>query len=290
MSSGARGRSLSADWYPSTAEACRAMLTPVIAAPGAPPGAFAAIVPHAGWRYSLPLWGPALAALAAARPAADLIVLFAGHTEKPDSTRLFVEGELSTPLGPIRIAEKLSQDLAMALTEPDLETPEEHYDDYGVEVLLPAIKHYWPEAPLVLIGPPPTVQAIEIGKEVAKLAGVHRAKMPIFIGSTDLTHYGRDHGYRPRGSGPQAHAWVKHDNDGPLLAAALKLDAAELVWVAERQRSACSAGAAAATIAVAKRLGAKSAVLTAHATSHEIAGSSGDPESFVSYAAIVFGA
>jgi hypothetical protein len=258
----------------------------VIAAAGAPPGAFAAIVPHAGWRYSLPLWGPALAALAAARPAADLIVLFAGHTEKPDPPRLFVEGELSTPLGPIRIAEKLSQDLAMALTEPDLETPEEHYDDYGVEVLLPAIKHYWPEAPLVLIGPPPTVQAIEIGKEVAKLAGVHRAKMPIFIGSTDLT--------RPRSwlspAGQQAPGarWVKN-GDGPLLAAALKLDAAELVWVAERQRSACSAGAAAATIAAAKRLGAKSAVLTAHTTSHEIAGSSGDPESFVSYAAIVFG-
>ncbi len=61
------------------------------------------------------------------------------------------------------------------------------------------------------------------------------------------------------------------------------------MWVAERQRSACSAGAAAATIAAAKRLGAKSAVLTAHTTSHEIAGSSGDPESFVSYAAIVFG-
>lgn len=289
MSSAARGRSLSADWYPATAEACLAQLTPLRPAPGALPGAFAAIVPHAGWRYSLPLWGPALAALAAARPRADLVVLFAGHTEKPDPPRLFVEGQLSTPLGPIRIAEKLSQDLAMALPEPDLETPEEHYEDYGVEVLLPAIRHYWPEAPLVLIGPPPTVLAIEIGKEVAKLAQVHRASAPVLIGSTDLTHYGRDHGYRPRGAGAAAHAWVKRDNDGPLLAAALKLDAAELIWVAERQRSACSAGAAAATIAAAKRLGAKSATLTAHQTSHEIAGTSAEPESFVSYAAIVLG-
>lgn len=283
-----RPRALSSDWYPREAAACAEALDAHAPASVAP-GAFGAIVPHAGWRYALPLFGPVLKALAKERPDADVVVLFAGHTEAADAPRIFVEGGFDTPLGPIAVPERLAQDLAMALMEPDLETPDEHYEDYGVEVLLPAIRHLWPKAPLLVVGPPPTVRAIELGREVARMLGVHNLKRPIILGSSDLTHYGPDHGYRPKGTGVAAQAWVKAENEGPLLKAIERLDGPEILWTAERARSACSAGAIAAAIAAAHKLGARQAALLDHRTSHEISGDPAPPSSFVSYASVALG-
>ncbi|MFO0723191.1 MAG: hypothetical protein U1E65_05385 [Myxococcota bacterium] len=53
-----------------------------------------------------------------------MVVLFAGHTEAADAPAHLRRGGFDTPLGPIAVPERFGADLAMAVMEPDLETPD----------------------------------------------------------------------------------------------------------------------------------------------------------------------
>jgi AmmeMemoRadiSam system protein B len=139
------------------------------------------------------------------------------------------------------------------------------------------------------MGIPPTVEAAAIGVEVldvAKRAGFQRI---VILGSTDLTHYGPNYDYRPAGSGFAALEWVKTKNDPAVIEQMQALDANRLIWVAERQHNACCPGAAAAAIAAARKLGAKSAAVTRYTTSFEVRPSEPAPMSFVGYVGMVLG-
>ena len=104
------------------------------------------------------------------------------------------------------------------------------------------------------------------------------------IGSTDLTHYGPNYDFTPRGTGPDALAWVREHNDRRLLDCLLGLRHNEALELAQRERSACSAGAAVAAARYAELRGAASGRLLEYATSHDRHPGS----SFVGYAAISF--
>ena len=104
------------------------------------------------------------------------------------------------------------------------------------------------------------------------------------LGSSDLTHYGSDYGFSPKGRGTSAEAWVRGSNDKRFIDAILALDGKEALSRAEAERSACSPGAAAAALAFALAAGASSATLLAYATSLDVR----QDDSFVGYAAIAF--
>jgi AmmeMemoRadiSam system protein B len=78
--------------------------------------------------------------------------------------------------------------------------------------------------------------------------------------------------------------WVKKENDRGFIDRALRMDIEGLIKHAEENDSACSAGAAASTIATCKALGAKKGVLLDYYTSYEIL----PDDSFVGYAGIVY--
>jgi AmmeMemoRadiSam system protein B len=78
--------------------------------------------------------------------------------------------------------------------------------------------------------------------------------------------------------------WVKKENDRGFIDHALKMDAAGLLNHAEKNNSACSAGAAASAIATCKTLGAEKGTLIDYYTSYDIM----PDDSFVGYAGIVF--
>jgi hypothetical protein len=105
------------------------------------------------------------------------------------------------------------------------------------------------------------------------------------IGSTDLTHYGPNYGFSPKGQGEAAERWVRDENDKPLIDQLLALDAATAVEHARANRSACCVGAAAAATAASKALGATRGELLSYATSNDVRPGG---SSFVGYAGIVF--
>jgi AmmeMemoRadiSam system protein B len=137
---------------------------------------------------------------------------------------------------------------------------------------------------IVAIGVAPTSQSIEIGQAVADYA-VHNGKSLKVIGSTDLTHYGRNYGFSPKGSGPQALAWVRDENDRRVIDAIQSLLPEQVIREGLQNQNACCVGAVSAAMAAARHMGATRAHAVRYATSYDK--SPGD--SFVGYAGIVLG-
>jgi AmmeMemoRadiSam system protein B len=157
-------------------------------------------------------------------------------------------------------------------------------------VQLPFVVQLFPGANILPIMVPPTSRAGEVGEAVGRtlLAYDYDA---VVVGTTDLTHYGPRYGFAPRGVGPQAHAWAKNENDRRVIDLVCELKAAEVITEAAEHKSACSGGAAAATIAAVSKLGATRGTLLAHTTSNEVqtGRSAVDSTDFVGYAGIVRG-
>jgi AmmeMemoRadiSam system protein B len=136
---------------------------------------------------------------------------------------------------------------------------------------------------IVPIGVSPVENSFEIGKAVVEIATSLGLEVKV-IGSTDLTHYGFNYGFTPKGTGPAALKWVRHENDRKVIEAMLALEPVAVISEAQARQNACCAGAAATAIAASKQLGAEKAELIAYATSYDK--SPGD--SFVGYTGIVF--
>ena len=104
------------------------------------------------------------------------------------------------------------------------------------------------------------------------------------LGSTDLTHYGHNYGYTPKGAGRHAVEWVKNVSDKRIVDLMLRMDGKEVIQEALSGHNACCSGAAAAAIVAAGVLGANKAELMIYSTSYDIR----PDTSFVGYAGIVF--
>lgn len=284
-----RPAELSGRYYPATAEDCRAALD-AFAPLSAPPGQWVgAIVPHGGWRYAGRIAAGTLRAFAAAGRDPDLLVLVGGHLEPKEPPRVFLQGDWSTPLGPVPTPVPLAEGVAMALSaEP--ETAEEYYDDNAIEVLMPMVRAFFPGVPALVVGVPPDVDPGPVAREIALQAEARGYARVGVIGSVDLTHYGPDYGFRPRGSGAEAHRWVLEENDAALIARIEALDAHKVLWEGPRNRSTCSAGAAGVALLLAKKLGATSGVCLARSTSYlEASAPEAEPRSFIGYAGVLLG-
>ncbi len=191
------------------------------------------------------------------------------------------EGEWETPFGTIPVDEKLASELRKKF-EFTIETPERFTRDNTIELQLPFIKYFFRDAKIVAMGTPPADSSLELGEAVADFSREMGLRIKV-IGSTDMTHYGMNYGFSPKGSGPKALEWVRDVNDRQAIDAMLAMDPMRIIKEGLTNQNACCSGAAAAVMAAAKRLGADTAETLAYATSHDK--SPGD--SFVGYAGIV---
>jgi AmmeMemoRadiSam system protein B len=166
------------------------------------------------------------------------------------------------------------------------ESPQRFQPDNTIELQMPFIREVWPQAKVVAVQVPPDQTAEAIGQWAAEKTREHNINA-VAIGSTDLTHYGANYGFTPKGSGEEAHRWSKEQNDRPFIDRLLKLDYKDAVDHALANHSACCAGAAAAAVAFAKSRGATAGRLIEHITSHEVE-SRGRPSMWVGYASIVY--
>lgn len=288
MASDTRPALLSGRWYPSDASACAREISEMAGTSVETNiSAVGAILPHAGWVYSGTIASSTLAAVKSRRPEVELIILFAGHLGLRDQTRLFMGGGLETPLGEISCPLELTQDFAMGL-DCELESADDFYEDNAAEVQFPLIRYFWPKAELVVIGVPPTEAAGAIGSEALDLASRRGYKNILVLGSTDMTHYGPNYDYQPKGRGLTGLDWVKNENDPLLIREIERLDTRKVLWIARRHQNACCPGAVNACISAARSLGASRAKLTHYTTSYDVRPDQ-TTSSFVGYAGFLLG-
>jgi AmmeMemoRadiSam system protein B len=150
---------------------------------------------------------------------------------------------------------------------------------------MPFIKHLFPLAKVAPIMVPINKTAPEVGQAVGRTLQSYKYNATV-VGTTDLTHYGPGYGFTPYGVGPDALRWAKDENDRRFIDLVCAMRDGDLVAEASKRHNACNSGAAAATIAAVRVLGATRGVLLRHTTSSEVLG--GEHEDAVGYAGIVF--
>lgn len=288
MQTDVRPARFAGSWYPATAAECERQIADFLSGTPDPPGALAGpvggIVPHAGWVYSGRLACRVIHRLARAAPAGRrLVALFGMHLAPGSRPVMMPQGAWQTPFGALQVAEGPAAELARRFVF-ELESPVRFAPDNTIELQLPFVKYFFPDASLLALGVPPSAQAVEIGREVVTIARQAGFEVTA-IGSTDLTHYGPHYGFQPQGSGPAALEWVRRENDRRLIEAVLALDPERVIAEGLRRKSACCPGAAAAALAAGRELGAAAAETVGYATSHDRS----PGQSFVGYAGVVFG-
>jgi len=244
------------------------------------------IVPHAGWVYSGSTAGLVFQAVKQTAKNPLFIMFGAVHVHGASSPSIYSRDSWDTPLGEIELDADLSRQLIEKSNGLIVENPGPHEREHSIEVQLPFIKHLFPEAKIITIMVPPDKNAAKVG-EIAGSVIAESGREAVVIGSTDLTHYGFHYDFMSKGTGKDALEWVRNVNDKKLVDLVVSMKAVEVVPEASKSRSACGAGAIAATISAVKAMGAKTGELLKYTTSYdEIPG--GNPSSFVGYAGVVF--
>lgn len=271
-------------WYPDRADECRREIDGFLEEGRRwtiPEGSFVGgIVPHAGWYFSGSLACNVIERLADGE-GVDVVAVLGMHLRPGSANVIMTEGAWETPFGELPIADELAGDL-IGRFQFDIETCTDFQPDNTIEVQLPFIKYFLPEVRILTLGLPPRATSLPIGNALATAAHKHNLKLKV-IGSTDLTHYGRNYGMRSHGSGAEALEWVRESNDRRIIEAMLALDGPRVIEEALANQNACCAGAAATALTAATALGAQNPVALKYTTSHEK--SPGD--SFVGYVGIL---
>lgn len=255
--------------------------------PAEPAVPMSGVVPHAGWVYSGSVAAKVIAAFRAAKPE-TFVIFGAVHRWGVAAGAVYDSGVWSTPLGPVEIDEDLAANLLGACGDSLVSDTTAHAYEHSIEVQVPMIKYLYPGARIVPIAMPPTTKAAAAGAAVGEAIAKSGRRVAV-LGSSDLTHYGRNYDFAPWGFGAAAReAMAKSDRRLIDLALAFKADA--IVAEAQQSQSACGPGAIAAAVAAGKAMGADRAALVEYTTSHDVMG---DPaESFqmaVGYAGILIG-
>ncbi|GHV94053.1 hypothetical protein AGMMS50293_03730 [Spirochaetia bacterium] len=270
-----REYSLPVGWYPQdSAEISRFLrdFTPLTGNAGA------AIAPHAGWFFSGRIAARAVASL---DPAAETVAVLGGHLPAGAPPLFATEDAVQTPLGPMVIDAALRSLLFTAL-----EGKEDRYRDNTVEVLLPMLRFFFPQAKLLWLRLPAELSSFEAGKKIAAAAQKLNRKLTV-LASTDLTHYGSNYGFTPHGSGAESLTWVKEVNDKNFIRAVESGKSGAVLERAEQDQSCCSAGAVLGAMGFAKERGLGNARLLEYGVSADALPGE-EAESFVGYGAFVF--
>ena len=272
-------------WYPGDQKECfqtiEAFAEDSLPCPCNERKAIGGIVPHAGWYYSGKIACNVIQCMKGS-PSPDTIIIFGGHLHAGMGNFIMKNGSWSTPLGDLQIDNELSEKLANEFSF-HIETPTDYVQDNTIELQLPFVKFFFPDTRIVPIRVPPVEDSIQIGERVAKIS-MELGRKVLILGSTDLTHYGSNYGYTPKGSGRDAVDWVKNENDRKIIDLMVKMDASEIVSESKRNQNTCCSGAVASAIGAVKMLGSVRCEELIYSTSYDIR----PDNNFVGYAGMVF--
>lgn len=269
---------LPSGWYPRTAAEIAAFLSDFTAGEGR---AAAAVAPHAGWFYSGRIAGRAVSAL---DQEVETVVVLGGHLPAGMPCLFAPEDGVRTPLGVMLIDAELRNAL-----QKSLDGTEDRYRDNTVEVLLPMVRFFFPNAMLLWLRLPAESASFDAGRLIARTARELNRRVAV-LSSADLTHYGNNYGFSPCGKGPAALRWVKEVNDARFLRAVEAGDPHEALERAGREKSCCSAGAVLGAMGFARERDLGPARLLEYGSSADVSDGAAEepPDSFVGYAALAF--
>lgn len=275
-----RKRALPRGWYPGSAEECRREIDSFLAGFTAPEGTWrGGIAPHAGWYFSGRAAARVLRSIAESFHP-DRIVIYGGHLQAGSDPVAYTEDWWDTPLGPQPLD---AETAAHLISHGKAVAASRLLSDNTVEIQLPLVKHFFPDIPVIAVHAPASMTAVDLGTTIAEiLAG--KGMTAAYLGSADLTHYGPNYGFSPRGTGVAAVQWVKEENDRTLIDRATAMDSETLLREVRNLHNTCSAGPIASVIASMAFLGVKQGRLLEYYTSYDVMPDS----SFVGYAAILF--
>lgn len=271
-----RKRHLPAGWYPETAsEAAREIDEWRDRYPRLPETFIAGVAPHAGWGFSGAL---AFAVIQQFAEDTATVVVAGGHLPPGGSVLIAPEEAYDTPFGPIEADAELRDRL-------DLQLPvsADRLPDNTVEVHLPIVRYLFPSARCLSMRCPPSEDSSRAGRVVAEYARSVGRPVAV-IGSTDLTHYGPDYGFEPKGTGADALEWARGVNDRYMIDALVEGDTPRILEAGNRHRAACSAGGANAAAVFATEMGSATSMVIDHFTSHDVF----PRHSFVGYVGLGF--
>jgi hypothetical protein len=278
-----RSADFAGSWYPGRDSDCRRAIeefsrSSVPCPSGVPVGG---IVPHAGWVFSGKIACNVIRCLSE-QCLPDTVVLFGRHLHPSSKSYIMTEGSWATPLGDLAIDVEVGKKLQAEFPFV-VETPTRYDQDNTIELQLPFIKHYFPQTKILPLGVPPAMGSLRIGERAVEIS-CELGRKTLVLGSTDLTHYGYNYGYAPKGVGKAAVEWVKNENDRRLVDRILRMNAEEVIRESLTNHNACCSGAVATAIVAAKKLGARQAQKLLYATSYDVR----PDNSFVGYVGVVF--
>ena len=272
-------------WYPGRGSDCRQAIEELdqsaLPCPSSGGEKVGGIVPHAGWYYSGRIACSVIKCLKnESKP--DTIIIFGRHLHPGSKNYLMKEGGWATPLGDLEIDCELGDRLASEFSFI-LETPSRYEQDNTIELQLPFIKYFFDDVKILPIGVRPSVDSIRIGERVAEISELLDRSI-LILGSTDLTHYGNNYGFTPKGVGDKAVEWVKNENDKKVVDLMLQMDPEGVIRESMTNQNACCSGAVATAIAAVKKMGARKGEKLIHFTSYDVR----PDDSFVGYVGVVF--
>jgi AmmeMemoRadiSam system protein B len=277
-----RRRGLPVGWYPDDEKECKEFIERCVKNVDQRKvdvdGRFGGIVPHAGWYYSGELAAKVFYLLSA-KTTPDVVVLYGGHLSELDLPYIITERSWETPFGEMEIEQNL---VNKVMEEIVCEEESINTVDNTIEIQLAFVKYFFPESKLLAIRSPPSERAVDLGEKVASISQQDQISI-IAIGSTDLTHYGLNYGFYPKGVGKESVDWVKNENDKKIIDSTLKMDYNEILSDSPKSNNACSAGAVVSALATCKAMGSKKGALVDYYTSYDIS----QDASFVGYMGII---
>ncbi len=244
---------------------------------------YAGIVPHAGWIYSGAVGYEVWKTLALNQP--DTVILFGGHLQSHQRPMILIGEGFETPFGILELDHEIVRSLSSAFRFKELGeslwTP-----DNTIEVHLPMIQELLPDAKLVVLLMPPRDVILDVVDQLAEILR-YRGRSAIYVGSTDLTHYGPRYGNTLHGTGQAALRWAKDDNDTRFISNLIELNPLGCIDEGLSNQSACCPGSAAAAVTAARLNGSEYGELLTHTTSWDVM-PEGEPQDFVGYASVIF--
>ena len=227
------------------------------------------ISPHAGYIYSGPIAAHSYLQLEDRMRPEVVVVLGPNHYGVGSAVSIYPEGEWITPLGSVKIDEKLALRLAEL---SDIFTLDEvsHLREHSIEVQIPFLQYVlgrFKLLPICLLDQG-LKTCLEVGRCLAEALRDYESFL--LVASTDLTHYEPDE--------------IAKEKDSLALEKVRELDIEGLYQaIRENEISMCGYGAVAAVHEASKRLGAKKAEILKYATSGDV---TGDRSAVVGYAAV----
>ena len=230
-------------WYPGNERDCRNAMDHFADSTSPKAGNYKSLIaPHAGWFFSGQAMGQGYRWLQEANTHADLVVVFGAHRGPFGPNTVFCGDSWETPVGILDNAQDVAREIKTELgfaSEPE----KTGRPDNAAEVHMPFVKHFFPKAEILMMGIAADPSALKIGEAVARITN-HFGRQTVFIGSTDLTHYGPQYDYVPQGVGPDAETWVREQNDRSFIEPMLEGDPIRAMQSAQSDLSACCPGAA----------------------------------------------